>query len=118
MPRCRPRWKATASAISCGRACYPTTPSAVATPGCCTRSRSGSRPPARRSRSAAPWWGQDEAGQSIAFRITAIEDGTLKLDANHPLAGETLIFGVEIQAVRMASPAELEQAQGTAISCA
>lgn len=54
--------------------------------------------------------GQDEHGQSISFRITAIEDGIVKLDANHPLAGETLIFEVEIQSVREATPAEIEQA--------
>lgn len=54
--------------------------------------------------------GQDEQGQAVSFRITAIENGVVKLDANHPLAGETLIFEVEIQALRDASPAEIEQA--------
>lgn len=54
--------------------------------------------------------GQDEQGQEIGFRITAIEDGVVKLDANHPLAGETLIFEVEIQGVRAATPEEIEQA--------
>lgn len=54
--------------------------------------------------------GQDEQGQEIGFRITAIEDGMVKLDANHPLAGETLIFEVEIQGVRAATPEEIEQA--------
>lgn len=55
--------------------------------------------------------GQDEQGQTVSFRITAIEGGVIKLDANHPLAGETLIFEVEIQALREASAAEIEQAQ-------
>lgn len=55
--------------------------------------------------------GQDEQGQAVGFRITAIEDGVVKLDANHPLAGETLVFEVEIQALRAASPAEIEQAR-------
>lgn len=55
--------------------------------------------------------GQDEQGQAISFRITAIEGDAVKLDANHPLAGETLVFEVEIQALRAASPAEIESAQ-------
>jgi FKBP-type peptidyl-prolyl cis-trans isomerase SlyD len=54
--------------------------------------------------------GQDEQGQSITFRITAIEDGLLKLDANHPLAGETLIFEIEIQDIRDATAQEIAQA--------
>lgn len=55
--------------------------------------------------------GQDEQGNAINFRITAIENGLVKLDANHPLAGETLIFEVEIQGIRDASAAEIAQAE-------
>lgn len=58
--------------------------------------------------------GHDEAGNAVGFRITAIEDGLVKLDANHPLAGETLIFEIEIQEVRPASAAEIETAQNAA----
>ena len=54
--------------------------------------------------------GQDEDGNAVSFRITAIDDGIIKLDANHPLAGETLIFEVEIQAIRDATPAEIAEA--------
>lgn len=54
--------------------------------------------------------GHDEAGNAISFRITAIEDGLLKLDANHPLAGETLIFEIEIQEIRPADAAEIAAA--------
>lgn len=54
--------------------------------------------------------GHDEAGNAVSFRITAIEDGLLKLDANHPLAGETLIFEIEIQDIRPASAAEIAAA--------
>lgn len=56
--------------------------------------------------------GQDEQGQSVTFRIVAIEDGLLKLDANHPLAGETLIFEIEIQDIRDATAQEIAQAGG------
>lgn len=51
--------------------------------------------------------GHDEAGRAVEFRITAIEDDRVILDANHPLAGETLVFEVEIQAVRMATAEEI-----------
>ena len=34
--------------------------------------------------------GQNEQGQSICCRTTAIKNGVVKIDANHPLAGETL----------------------------
>lgn len=54
--------------------------------------------------------GHDDAGNAVGFRITAIEDGLVKLDANHPLAGETLIFEIEIQDVRPASAVEIETA--------
>ncbi|MBI5462480.1 MAG: FKBP-type peptidyl-prolyl cis-trans isomerase [Gammaproteobacteria bacterium] len=54
--------------------------------------------------------GQDEQGQAITFRITAIEGDTLKLDANHPLAGETLIFEIEVQDIRDATAQEIAQA--------
>lgn len=57
--------------------------------------------------------GHDDAGQAVDFRITAVEDGRVVLDANHPLAGETLVFEVEIQAVRTATPEEIAQATPT-----
>lgn len=59
--------------------------------------------------------GHDDAGNTVHFRITAIEDDVLSLDANHPLAGETLLFEIEIQAVRPATAAEIAvAATGTA----
>lgn len=54
--------------------------------------------------------GHDESGNAVGFRITAVEDGLVKLDANHPLAGETLIFEIEIQDIRPANAAEIESA--------
>lgn len=54
--------------------------------------------------------GHDDSGNAIGFRITAIEDGLVKLDANHPLAGETLIFEIEIQEIRPASADEIDAA--------
>jgi FKBP-type peptidyl-prolyl cis-trans isomerase SlyD len=43
-----------------------------------------------------------------AFTVTQIEGESVKLDANHPLAGRTLNFEVEITDVREASREELE----------
>lgn len=39
------------------------------------------------------------------------EHGIVKLDANHPLAGEALVFEIAVQAVRTATAAEIEQAK-------
>ncbi len=40
--------------------------------------------------------------------ITAVTDDTVTVDGNHPLAGETLHFDVEITDVREATPQEAE----------
>lgn len=45
--------------------------------------------------------------QAIAL-VTAIEGNDVTLDLNHPLAGETLYFEVEIMQVREASEEELD----------
>ncbi len=39
---------------------------------------------------------QQEDGQRIPVVITAVEDETVTLDANHPLAGEALTFEIEL----------------------
>lgn len=51
--------------------------------------------------------GTDEEGQEVTFTVTAINDDSISLDGNHPLAGQTLIFEVEIQAIRNATEEEL-----------
>jgi FKBP-type peptidyl-prolyl cis-trans isomerase 2 len=35
-------------------------------------------------------------GQVIPVRISEVSDGTVKIDANHPLAGKDLIFDVQL----------------------
>jgi len=40
--------------------------------------------------------------------VVAVDDSTVTVDANHPLAGETLNFDVEIVAVRDATAEEVE----------
>ena len=44
--------------------------------------------------------------------VTEIHGDTVTLDANHPLAGQTLHFDVEIVFVRSATSAELERGLG------
>lgn len=39
---------------------------------------------------------QQEDGQRIPVTITAVEDDTVTLDANHPLAGQALTFEIEL----------------------
>jgi FKBP-type peptidyl-prolyl cis-trans isomerase SlyD len=51
--------------------------------------------------------GAAEDGTEVAFSITEIRDGIARLDGNHPLAGQSLVFEVEIQGVRDATDEEL-----------
>ncbi len=52
--------------------------------------------------------GSDEDGNEVLFTVTDIRDGVAYLDGNHPLAGQTLVFEVEIQGIRDATPEELD----------
>jgi FKBP-type peptidyl-prolyl cis-trans isomerase SlyD len=51
--------------------------------------------------------GQTESG-SITFTVTGLSDTEVTLDANHPLAGETLHFDVSVIEVRDATKEELD----------
>ncbi len=46
-------------------------------------------------------------GEVLLFRVIEIAGEQVKLDGNHPLAGEDLTFDVEMMAVRDATPEEL-----------
>jgi FKBP-type peptidyl-prolyl cis-trans isomerase SlyD len=50
---------------------------------------------------------ENEKGESMQFRVTRIENGKLTIDANHPLAGKTVTFVVNVAAIRDASPDEI-----------
>jgi FKBP-type peptidyl-prolyl cis-trans isomerase SlyD len=39
--------------------------------------------------------------------VTAIEEGIVSLDGNHPFAGQSLVFEVEIQTIRDATEEEI-----------
>lgn len=57
--------------------------------------------------------GTSEDGKEILFTITDIKDGIAHLDGNHPLAGQTLIFEVEIQGIRDATTEELSSGKAS-----
>jgi FKBP-type peptidyl-prolyl cis-trans isomerase SlyD len=46
-------------------------------------------------------------GEVLLFRVIEIQQDQVKLDGNHPLAGEDLVFDVELLGVRDATPEEL-----------
>lgn len=50
-------------------------------------------------------------GEVIAARVAKIDGNTVIADANHPLAGLDLRFGVKILTVRDATPDEIEMAE-------
>lgn len=49
---------------------------------------------------------QGPEGDAMMVTVTAVEDGMATIDGNHPLAGKTLFFDVEIVKVRVASEDE------------
>lgn len=51
---------------------------------------------------------QRQDGEVQILTIKEVENDTVTLDANHPLAGQTLHFDVEIEEVRDATEEELE----------
>lgn len=64
-------------------------------------------PPGEKVEVGAPLVGTTPEGEQVRFTVTAADDEHVALDGNHPLAGQTLIFEVEIREVRDATPEEL-----------
>jgi FKBP-type peptidyl-prolyl cis-trans isomerase SlyD len=52
-------------------------------------------------------FGQSEDGQEIQATLKSYDDKNVTLDYNHPLAGKTLLFNVNIVDIRDATPKEL-----------
>ncbi|MDQ7015312.1 MAG: peptidylprolyl isomerase [Gammaproteobacteria bacterium] len=50
---------------------------------------------------------ENSNGESKKFVVSKVENGKITLDANHPLAGKTVVFRVEIKTVRDATREEL-----------
>jgi len=51
--------------------------------------------------------GQGEDGEEVNFLVVDIRDGVAHLDGNHPLAGQSLVFEIEVQSVRKATAGEI-----------
>ena len=51
--------------------------------------------------------GSDEQGNEVTFSVTEIKDDIVHLDGNHPLAGQSPHFEVEIQGIRDATEEEI-----------
>ncbi|MHB1566172.1 MAG: FKBP-type peptidyl-prolyl cis-trans isomerase [Acidiferrobacter sp.] len=49
---------------------------------------------------------ENARGESLTFVVTALTADTLTIDANHPLAGQTVSFEVTVCAIRAATDAE------------
>ena len=50
----------------------------------------------------------DANGESQTFTVTGLEGGKVQVDGNHPLAGQTLHFDVEVVEIRDATKEELQ----------
>jgi FKBP-type peptidyl-prolyl cis-trans isomerase SlyD len=50
---------------------------------------------------------EDEQGQELEARVLAVDEKSVRVDFNHPLAGKELVFDVTVMALRRASPEEL-----------
>jgi len=60
---------------------------------------------------------KDANGNPLQFVVSAIEDGEVTCDFNHPLAGKTLTFEVEVKNIEPASEQEIAQLLGFYTSC-
>ncbi len=52
--------------------------------------------------------GEDDEGQPVPVRVIEVRPDLIMVDANHPLAGETLYFHVDVRDVREATVEELQ----------
>ncbi len=50
---------------------------------------------------------QNDAGETMTFRVVALGDGTITLDGNHPLAGRTATVAATVVSVRNATAEEM-----------
>ncbi len=55
-----------------------------------------------------PFFAEGPDGGHMTLWVTSVEPDTVLMDRNHPLAGKTLNFKVEIVSLRAANPGELE----------
>jgi FKBP-type peptidyl-prolyl cis-trans isomerase SlyD len=58
-------------------------------------------------RIGAEFEAENAKGEARVFTVTRIDNGRLTVDANHPLAGQTVTFEVTVAAIRDATPDEI-----------
>jgi FKBP-type peptidyl-prolyl cis-trans isomerase 2 len=56
----------------------------------------------------------DAEAQEVEMRVTEISPDAIVLDANHPLAGQAVIFDLHVISVRQATAEEIAQRQAEA----
>ncbi len=49
----------------------------------------------------------NDRGETVMFKVTRIAGGKLTIDGNHPMAGQTVTFKVDVVSIRDASPDEI-----------
>lgn len=59
-------------------------------------------------RLGAEFEAQNAKGESIVLTVIRIEGDKITVDANHPLAGQTISFEVTVQDIRDATPEEIQ----------
>ncbi len=55
---------------------------------------------------------QNDRGEIRIFRVSEIRDGKLTIDGNHPFAGKTLVYRVQVQDIRDATEEEMKHGAG------
>ena len=71
-------------------------------------------PPGENIEAGGNLTGTDEQGNEVTFSVTEIKDDIVHLDGNHPLAGQSLHFEVEIQGIRDATEEEIRSGKAIA----
>jgi FKBP-type peptidyl-prolyl cis-trans isomerase SlyD len=64
-------------------------------------------PPGEKIEAGGQVVGAAEDGTEVTFSVADIRNGIARLDGNHPLAGQSLVFEVEIQGIRDATDEEI-----------
>lgn len=55
---------------------------------------------------------KNDIGETRIFRVSEIAGNTLTFDGNHPLAGKTLVFTINVLGIRDATPEEIRAGRG------
>ena len=59
----------------------------------------------------------NSAGQVIQGKVESVGEDSVTMDFNHPMAGKTLNFEVEVVSVRDVTPEDLQSAGGCSCGC-